>query len=137
MQGLMMDYQLTLDRILEHAQRMFPHKQVSTKLPDGTLHRYTYANFAQRTKRLANILRQLGVQKGDRVGTFAWNNYQHLELYYAIPGCGAVWQRQRPPEAVLQRHRFANARCRSHGCLQNFFHEPGPHLPTRARSRPE
>jgi fatty-acyl-CoA synthase len=90
MQGLMMDYQLTLDRILEHAQRMFPHKQVSTKLPDGTLHRYTYANFDQRTKRLANILRQLGVQPGDRVGTFAWNNYQHLELYYAIPGCGAV-----------------------------------------------
>ena len=33
----------------------------------------------------------LGVSKpGDCVGTFAWNNYQHLELYYGIPGAGAV-----------------------------------------------
>jgi fatty-acyl-CoA synthase len=30
------------------------------------------------------------VEPGDRVATFAWNNYQHLELYYAIPGAGAV-----------------------------------------------
>ena len=36
------------------------------------------------------ILTKLGVQPGDRIGTFAWNNYQHLELYYAIPGAGAV-----------------------------------------------
>jgi acyl-CoA synthetase (AMP-forming)/AMP-acid ligase II len=90
MQGLMMDYQLTMDRILEHANRLFPHKRITTMRPDGSLHRYTYADTYRRVKRLAKALVKLGVEPGDRVGTFAWNNYQHLELYYAIPGAGAV-----------------------------------------------
>lgn len=90
MNGLMMQYQLTLDRILEHANRVFPHKRVTTMLPDGSFHRYTYADMYKRVKQMAKALTQLGVEPGDRVGTFAWNNYQHLELYYAIPGAGAV-----------------------------------------------
>ena len=63
MQGLMMDYQLTLDRILEHANRMFPHKHVRTKLPDGSFHSYTYADLYRRVKRLANVLEGLGVAR--------------------------------------------------------------------------
>ena len=90
MEGLMMDYPLTVDRILEHANRIYPHNQISSKMPDGSMHRYTYAHLYDRVKRLANVLRSLGVMPGDRVGTFAWNNYQHLELYYAIPCSGAV-----------------------------------------------
>lgn len=90
MQGLMMDYPLTLDRILEHAKRLFSHKRITTMLPDGSLHRYTYGDLYRRTKKLANALVGLGVDPGDRVGTFAWNNHQHLELYYGIPGAGAV-----------------------------------------------
>jgi len=90
MQGLMMDYPLTLDRIIEHANHMFPHKGITTKLPDGSFHRYSYADFYKRVKRLANVLVNLGVEVGDRVGTFAFNNYQHMELYFAIPGAGAV-----------------------------------------------
>ena len=34
--------------------------------------------------------RALGVEQGDRVGTFAWNNQRHFELYMAIPCTGAV-----------------------------------------------
>lgn len=90
MNGLMMQYQLTMDRILEHANRLFPHKKVTTMLPNGSFHRYTYADMYKRVKRMAKALTKLGVEPGDRVGTFAWNNYQHLELYYAIPGAGAV-----------------------------------------------
>ena len=90
MNGLMMNYQLTMDRILEHANRLYPHKRITTMLPNGTFHRYTYADMYKRVKRMAKALGKLGVQSGDRVGTFAWNNYQHLELYYAIPGAGAV-----------------------------------------------
>lgn len=90
MQGLMMDYPLTIDRILEHANRMYPKKHIGTRLPDGSMHRYTYADLYKRVKRLANALVDLGVETGDRVGTFAWNNYQHLELYYGVPGAGAV-----------------------------------------------
>lgn len=90
MQGLMMNYQLTLDRILEHGYRLYPHKKIWTKLPNGSFHHYTFADFYRRVKRLANVLESLGVTIGDRVGTFAWNNYQHLEMYYGIPGAGAV-----------------------------------------------
>jgi fatty-acyl-CoA synthase len=90
MQGLMMNWQLTLDKILEHANRLYPHKRVTTMQPDGSLHRMTYGEMYGRVKRLAKALVQLGVEPGDRVGTFAWNNYQHLELYYAVPGAGAV-----------------------------------------------
>ena len=91
LEGLMMDYQLTLDRILEHAYRNFPNKKVITKLPDGTMHELCYGDMYKRVKRLSSsLINKLGVKSGDRVGTFAWNNYQHLELYFAIPGAGAV-----------------------------------------------
>jgi fatty-acyl-CoA synthase len=90
MEALMMNYPLTLDRILEHANRVYPHKRISTKQIDGSMHRYTYADLYKRVKRLANALVTLGVQPGERVGTFAWNNYQHLELYYGIPAMGGV-----------------------------------------------
>jgi fatty-acyl-CoA synthase len=60
-------------------------------MPDGSRHRYTYLDLYRRVKKLANVLvHQLGIQPGDRVATFAWNHYQHLELYYAIPGVGAI-----------------------------------------------
>jgi fatty-acyl-CoA synthase len=88
--GLMMDYPLTLDRIVEHAGKMFPRKWIKTKLPDGSFHQYSYADFHKRVKKLANVLVSLGVEPGDRVGTFAWNNYQHLEFYFGIPGAAAV-----------------------------------------------
>ena len=88
--GLMMDYPLTLDTIIEHANRMSPKKKIKTKLPDGSLHEYTYADFYKRVKKLGNVLESLGVEVGDRVGTFAWNNYQHMEFYFGIPGAGAV-----------------------------------------------
>jgi len=86
----MMDYQLTIDRVLEHGNRLYPYKKVKTKLPDGTLHEYSYRDLYGRVKRLCNVLEELGVQPGDRVGTFAWNNYQHVELYFGAPGAGAV-----------------------------------------------
>lgn len=88
--GLMMDYPLTLDRILEHANRLYPHKRITTKLADGSFHQYTYADLYKRTKRLGNVLLRLGIKPGDRVATFGWNNYQHLEMYFGIPCSGAV-----------------------------------------------
>ena len=88
--GLMMDYQLTIDRVLEHGNRLYPHKQIKTRLPDGSLHGYGYRDLYTRVKKLCNVLEELGVEPGDRVGTFAWNNYQHVELYFAAPGAGAV-----------------------------------------------
>ncbi len=90
MDGLMMEYPLTLDRIVEHASRLFTHKLIHTRQPDGSMHAYTYADLHRRSRKLASALARLGIEAGDRVGTFAWNHYQHLEMYFGIPGCGAV-----------------------------------------------
>ncbi|MBI4769285.1 MAG: AMP-binding protein [Chloroflexi bacterium] len=71
-----MDYQLTLTPLLERARRLFPEKQVVTKAGPG-LERFTYAQIADRAGRLAGALEKLGVRRGDRVATFAWNNCLH------------------------------------------------------------
>jgi fatty-acyl-CoA synthase len=89
MRGLMMDWQLTIGSLVERAAQLFPHKEIVTRMPRG-LHRYTYADLVRRAARLANALAGLGIRPGDRVGTFAWNTYRHLELYLAVPSSGAV-----------------------------------------------
>lgn len=89
MHGMMMDYPLTLQQFFERNQRLFRDKQVVSRTQDG-IHRYTYGEYGQRVARLANALKSLGVQVGDRVGTFSWNTYRHLEFYYAVPCMGAV-----------------------------------------------
>ncbi|HEX9818532.1 MAG TPA: long-chain fatty acid--CoA ligase [Methylomirabilota bacterium] len=87
---LMMDYPLTLTQFFERSRRLFGAKTLATRRPGQPLFRYTYADFAERTLRLAGVLRDLGVRKGDRVATLAWNSHRHLELYWAIPLSGAV-----------------------------------------------
>src|SRR5712692_4396314 len=87
--GLMQDYPLTLHHIFWRLERLFGDKEVVTKRQTG-VHRYTYADLVRRVYRLANALQRLAVRPGDRVGTLAWNNYRHLELYYAVPLLGAV-----------------------------------------------
>ena len=86
-----MHFPLTTHSIVEYGNRVFPHKNIISKMPDGSWHRYTNAGLYSRTKKLASaLITQLNIQPGDRVATFAWNHYQHLELYFAIPGAGAV-----------------------------------------------
>jgi fatty-acyl-CoA synthase len=88
--GLIMDYELNVPAILRRAEQLFGHKEIVTRRTDKSFHRYTYAEFAERTKRLTLALKGLGLQEGDRVGTFAWNHYQHLEAYIGLPVAGMV-----------------------------------------------
>jgi len=85
----MQDYPLTVQHMLWRVERLFNRKEIVSKREDR-LHRYTYTDLGRRTHQLANVLTRLGVKQGDRVATLAWNNYRHLELYYAIPCMGAV-----------------------------------------------
>jgi fatty-acyl-CoA synthase len=87
--GLMMDYPLTLHHLYDRAVRLYPKKEIATKIGPN-MHRYNYGDWGKRVKRLAGALKRLGVERGDRVGTLAWNNYRHLEAYFAIPCAGAV-----------------------------------------------
>ncbi len=89
MEGLMMDWPLTLHHFLDRAARLFPRKEIATRTAAG-MHRYTYADFYRRVHRLAHALTRLGIGRGDRVATFAWNTYRHLEIYFAAPCMGAV-----------------------------------------------
>lgn len=85
----MMNYPLLLTNMLERARDTFPGKEIVSRDYSGIV-RYNYAEFYKRVCKLANVLEKLGVQKGDRVGTLAWNNHRHLELYFAVPCSGAV-----------------------------------------------
>jgi fatty-acyl-CoA synthase len=87
MEGLMMDFPLTLPPILRRVETYFGEKRVVTRLPDKTFHRYTYSDVARRSKQLAVALERLGLERGDRVATLCWNHYRHLEAYFGIP-CG-------------------------------------------------
>jgi fatty-acyl-CoA synthase len=82
----MMDVQLTVDKLLGRAVDLFGDREIVTKTPDGSLHRYTYAEMADRVARLAGALDDLGVERGERVATVAANSYRHLELYFG-PAC--------------------------------------------------
>ncbi|SDY11416.1 fatty-acyl-CoA synthase [Thermoactinomyces sp. DSM 45892] len=86
---MMMNVPLTVPMMFEHAERYFSKKLVISRTAGG-IHRFTYGEIAQRTRRLAHALEKLGIQKGDRVGTLAWNHHRHLEAYFAIPSIGAV-----------------------------------------------
>ena len=90
MKGLIMDYPLTLTQFFERTRKVFHRKTMATRVPGVGLQRYTYADYADRVCRLAAALATLGLKKGDRVGTFAWNSHRHMEVYFAAPLMGMV-----------------------------------------------
>ena len=85
----MMQTALTMTQMIERAEKYFPKKQVVSRTASG-IHRFTYKQIAERTRRLASSLEKLGISKGERIGTLAWNHHRHLEAYFAIPCIGAV-----------------------------------------------
>ncbi|WP_286884160.1 long-chain fatty acid--CoA ligase [Aneurinibacillus sp. UBA3580] len=85
----MMNVQLTVGSLLERAEKYFPKKEVVSRTSSG-IARFTYAQIGKRARRLSSALQRLGVQRGERVGTLAWNHHRHLEVYFAAPGMGAV-----------------------------------------------
>jgi fatty-acyl-CoA synthase len=90
MNGLMMDFPLTVAAIFRRAEQMFRRREIVWRNADKSVSRYTFADFTARARRLATALETLGVQPGDRVATLAWNHGAHLEAYFGIPLIGAV-----------------------------------------------
>jgi fatty-acyl-CoA synthase len=91
LQGLMQDdFPLTLNHIRRRVRSCNLGAEVVTLTPDGSVERASHSDVAERIDRLARALGELGIQQGDRVATFAWNNQRHLELYFAVPCVGAV-----------------------------------------------
>ena len=104
MYGLMMESQLLISSILKHADLNFGEREIVSVTADNPLHRCTYADCFRRARQLANALDKLGLERGDRIATLAWNDYRHLEAYYAIGGAGYVCHTVNPrlfPEQIV------------------------------------
>jgi fatty-acyl-CoA synthase len=90
MLGLMQDWPLTVDKILDHAKNWHPHREVVTRSVEGPVVRTTYSEIHGRAKKVSKALLDWGVKPGDRVATLAWNTARHIEVWYGIMGIGAV-----------------------------------------------
>jgi fatty-acyl-CoA synthase len=90
MNGLMMDYPLTLSTIVRRAEQIFPRQEIVWRQVDKSIRRHTFADFTNRARRLARVLLDLGIKPGDRVATLGWNHGSHLEAYFGIPLMGGV-----------------------------------------------
>ena len=90
MQGMMMDYPLTITSLMRHADKLHPDSEIVSVTSDNPRHRYQYRDAFRRVRQLANALAALGVAQEDVIGTLAWNDYRHFEIYYALGCSGAI-----------------------------------------------
>lgn len=90
MHGLMMDFQLTITSIMAFAERAHGQSEIVSVTHDHPRHRYTYTEAFRRIRQLANALDQLGAKPDDIIGTLAWNDHRHFELYYAVSCSGMI-----------------------------------------------
>ncbi|MDQ0429638.1 fatty-acyl-CoA synthase [Planomicrobium stackebrandtii] len=86
----MMDSPLLLSSFVKRAERYFPEKLIVSRTGENMIHRISYKEFAVRTRKLAAALSKIGMKHGTKVGSFAWNHHRHLELYFGVPGAGAI-----------------------------------------------
>jgi fatty-acyl-CoA synthase len=94
--GLMQTPPLQIIDILKFAASAHARREIVTRLVDEPMWRYTYADALKRAGQAANALTRLGVAQGDRVSSLAWNTHRHFELFYAVPGIGAVLHTANP-----------------------------------------
>ncbi|WP_444912108.1 long-chain fatty acid--CoA ligase [Microbulbifer sp. PAAF003] len=90
MNGMMMQSQLILTGIMKHALSNSPDSEIVSVTLDNPDFRYSYQQAFERVSQLANALQKLGANDGDRIGTLAWNDHRHFELYYATSCSGLV-----------------------------------------------
>lgn len=104
MLGLMQDWPLTVDKILDHAKNWHPNREVVTRSVEGPIERTSYSAIFGRAKRVSNALKAWGIVPGDRVATLAWNTADHIETWYGIMGIGVVCHTLNPrlfPEQLV------------------------------------
>ncbi|MFX1270741.1 MAG: long-chain-fatty-acid--CoA ligase [Promethearchaeota archaeon] len=100
--------QLSIANIIKHAARNFGRQEIVSRKRNVTLFRYTYNEAYERAQRLANSLSSLGVEVGDRIGVLAWNTYRYHEMYFGIPGSGAVMVLMNPRFTSLELSYVVN-----------------------------
>ncbi len=104
MLGQMQDWPLLVHKIIDHAALYHGDREVVTRSVEGPIHRTNYREIAVRARKVAEALDRLGIKPGERVATLAWNTWRHLETWYGIAGCGAVYHTLNPrlfPEQLV------------------------------------
>ena len=102
--GLMQQQSLLISSLIEFANRHHGDGEVVSRRVEGDIHRYTWADVANRSRQMANALDGLKLAQGTRVATLAWNGYRHLELYFGVSGSGRVLHTLNPrlhPDQVV------------------------------------
>ena len=103
MEGLMQDWKLTVDKVIDHAFQNHGQREIVTRTVEGPIVRSTYADLYYRSRKVSNALLADGVQKGDRIATLAWNTTRHIETWYGTMCIGAVLHTLNPrlfPEQI-------------------------------------
>lgn len=90
MLGLMQDYPLLVQTIIDHAALNHGEREVVTRSIEGPIRRINYSNLRLRALQVAKALEKEGVVMGDRIATMAWNTDRHIEAWYGVMGMGAI-----------------------------------------------
>ncbi len=90
MKGLMQDWPLTVDKILEHARLQHGNRPIVTRRVEGDIRRTTYAEIHTHAKQVSAALLDTGIALGDRVATLGWNSERHVAAWYGTMGIGAI-----------------------------------------------
>ena len=122
MLGLMQSQQLLISSLIEFAERHHGEAEVVSRRVEGDIHRYTYKDVAQRSRKVANALDKMNLAFSDRVATLAWNGYRHLELYFGVSGTGRVLHTLNPrlhPDQIvwIANHAEDQVLCFDMSCL--------------------
>ncbi|NRG19675.1 long-chain-fatty-acid--CoA ligase [Rhizobiales bacterium] len=96
MPGLMQDWPLTCNRILDHAAIQHPNRDIVSRSVEGEIHRTTYRELRARALRLAKRLEKWGLKEGERAATLAWNTWRHMEAWYGVMGVGGIYHTVNP-----------------------------------------
>jgi len=88
--GQMMNLPLTISSLLVHAEKYHAETQIVSIETSGEKRRSNWGEVGARSRQLADVLTRMGLRSGDRCGTIAWNNLNHLEVYFGTSGAGYV-----------------------------------------------
>ena len=108
MKGLMQEWPLLVNTFIDHAKIHHGEREIVTRKVEGDIHSTNYSEIYSRSKKFAKALKELGVKKGDVVGTLAWNTYRHLESWYGITGLGAIYHTLNPRLFIEQLDYIIN-----------------------------
>ena len=108
MQGLMQEWPLLVHTFIDHANIHHGEREIVTRRVEGDIHTTNYSEIFSRSKKFSKALKELGVKKGDVIGTLAWNTHRHLESWYGITGLGAVYHTLNPRLFIEQLDYIIN-----------------------------